>query len=296
MKQALTSAGKLLWKQMAFITIVALLFRKNAQSANWAMLAFVLFVAFREKLPVWKEECTPTGKRFAEIQLLIFGLRLMTLQLFGIIQQFLQPLGLEQNLEAYSEFLGSGWSMFFLTVLVAPLGEEILYRGLLLQRLLPHGKGMAIFLPALLFASQHAILTQSIHTFFMGVLLGAIAMQYGLRWSILLHALNNFFVFLQSSLHQHDHGIQQMNSEYTLWMSQILNWVFVGLGVLGILYFIWKWRKQQQDWKSWWLEYRPQPGQWWEVLTNGWMISYFAFNFLSMLLFLLLPQIAELPH
>lgn len=83
------------------------------------------------------------------------------------------------------------FSMFFYASILAPLWEELVFRGYILRTLQPYGKRFAILGSALLFGLFHGNLLQTPYAVFMGLLLGYVAVEYSIRWSVLLHMFNN---------------------------------------------------------------------------------------------------------
>ena len=87
--------------------------------------------------------------------------------------------------------LDNSWQMIVYTTVLAPIGEEILFRGLLLRTTQPYGRRLAIFTSAMFFALMHGNLTQGIFAFGFGLLAAYVTLEYSIVWSILLHVLNN---------------------------------------------------------------------------------------------------------
>ena len=75
--------------------------------------------------------------------------------------------------------------------LLAPVTEELLFRGLVLRSLMPYGKRLAIFLSALTFGLFHGNLIQAPFAFLVGLVLGYVATEYSVIWSMVLHLINN---------------------------------------------------------------------------------------------------------
>lgn len=82
-------------------------------------------------------------------------------------------------------------SMFFYVSIFAPITEELLFRGAVLQSLRPYGKRFAILFSALLFGFFHGNVMQIPFAFLVGLVLGYVALEYSIWWSILLHFINN---------------------------------------------------------------------------------------------------------
>lgn len=74
---------------------------------------------------------------------------------------------------------------------VAPVVEEVLFRGVLMHELQPLGRNFAIFASALAFGLFHDDLVQGMFAFCAGLVFGYVAMEYSVLWSIALHAFNN---------------------------------------------------------------------------------------------------------
>lgn len=83
-------------------------------------------------------------------------------------------------------------------VVVAPLAEEYLFRGVLQQWVLSVTRSghAAVWVVALLFSLIHMEWGGLLSRAFMGVLLGYAALYGGLRVSVPMHALNNLLVYL----------------------------------------------------------------------------------------------------
>ena len=96
------------------------------------------------------------------------------------------------NLEGYFNTINgkSPLSLIFIIV-IAPVIEEILFRGVVLKPLEKYGKLLAIVISSLLFAIYHGNIIQGIYAFICGLLLGFVASEYSLKYSVILHIFNN---------------------------------------------------------------------------------------------------------
>ena len=83
------------------------------------------------------------------------------------------------------------FSMFLYAAILAPISEELLFRGYILRTLQPYGKKFAVFGSAFLFGLFHGNLLQTPYAFLMGLLLGWVAVEYSAVWAIVLHMFNN---------------------------------------------------------------------------------------------------------
>lgn len=83
------------------------------------------------------------------------------------------------------------FSMFLYASVLAPLWEELMFRGWILRTLRPYGKRFAILGSAVLFGLFHGNLLQAPYALLVGLLLGYITVEYSLFWAIILHMFNN---------------------------------------------------------------------------------------------------------
>lgn len=106
----------------------------------------------------------------------------------GILNAFgLSALGI---LDSVSGGAGT-FSMFLYMGLLAPIGEEVIFRGYILRTLQPFGKRFAIFGSALLFGLYHGNLLQTPYAFLMGLVLGYVTVEHSIVWAAALHMFNN---------------------------------------------------------------------------------------------------------
>ncbi len=83
------------------------------------------------------------------------------------------------------------FSMFLYASILAPVWEEVLFRGYVLRTLRPFGKRFAVFASAVAFGLFHGNLLQTPYAFLMGLVMGYVTVEYSIVWSILLHIFNN---------------------------------------------------------------------------------------------------------
>lgn len=84
-------------------------------------------------------------------------------------------------------------AMFLYIGLLAPIFEEILFRGLMMRSLEPYGKRFAMFASALFFGLFHGNPVQTPYAIVVGLVLGYTAMEYNVVWAMVLHLINNLF-------------------------------------------------------------------------------------------------------
>ena len=85
----------------------------------------------------------------------------------------------------------NNFSMFLYAGILAPVAEEILFRGLVQRTMLPFGKKFAILISSLTFGLFHGNLLQTPYAFAVGLVLGYVAVEYNILWAIVLHVINN---------------------------------------------------------------------------------------------------------
>ena len=83
------------------------------------------------------------------------------------------------------------FSMFLYAGILAPITEEILFRGLIQRSMLPFGKKFAIFVSSFTFGLFHGNLLQTPYAFVVGLVLGYVAAEHNIVWAMVLHMINN---------------------------------------------------------------------------------------------------------
>ncbi len=85
------------------------------------------------------------------------------------------------------------WLTAIFTVIVAPIGEEFVFRKLIIDRTQKYGAFVSIGLSGLMFGLMHANFYQFFYCFFLGVLLGYVYYTTGrLYLTVIIHAIVNF--------------------------------------------------------------------------------------------------------
>lgn len=83
------------------------------------------------------------------------------------------------------------FSLFLYASVLAPVWEEVLFRGYVLRTLRPFGKRFSILTSAILFGLFHGNLLQTPYALVMGLVLGYVTVEYSIGWAVLLHMFNN---------------------------------------------------------------------------------------------------------
>lgn len=146
----------------------------------------------------WRQEVFAREKRmrpgvFFGMLCLCMGSQMVnSLWIWGL--EFLFSLGGKSLMPMLESVSGASEtvSMFLYASILAPMGEELLFRGVILRSLRPYGKRFAVLASAFLFGLFHGNLLQTPYAFLMGLVLGYVAAEYSVFWAIGLHMFNNF--------------------------------------------------------------------------------------------------------
>ncbi len=144
---------------------------------------------------IWKPAKPMTFGAFFAI-LAIFMMGQAVSQVMTPVLEWLMGLmgiSLEESIDMASGGTDT-FSMFLYICLLAPISEEILFRGLILRELEPYGKKFAILASAFLFGIFHGNLVQSPYAFLVGLVLGYVTVEYNVVWAMVLHMINNLLL------------------------------------------------------------------------------------------------------
>ena len=92
----------------------------------------------------------------------------------------------------------SALGLAYITV-IGPVLEELVFRGAILRHLAPYGVNFAIVTQAVLFGLYHLNLYQGIFAFLVGLMLGYVAVNFSIKWAMLLHICNNSLTLLPNT-------------------------------------------------------------------------------------------------
>ena len=142
----------------------------------------------------WKLKETVNGKLIAALACLGLSLQFLISMCLNVVYPVL-PQSLTDQYNALMESLlgGNIWLSLLVTVILAPLAEEFLFRGVTMkkaQKIMPFMA--ANVLQAFLFGVYHMNLIQGVYAFVLGLILGFTAEYFHSIWAaILLHAFVN---------------------------------------------------------------------------------------------------------
>lgn len=136
------------------------------------------------------------------------------------------------------------WVTFVFAVILAPVFEELLMRKLFIDRLMKYGTGFAIVVSAVTFGIFHVNLYQLFYAILSGLVLGFVYVRGGLKYSIALHMLINFWGSIAYSALSYASGVIDMNKEVSLKLIlciatvavySILTLVILFVGIRGLV-------------------------------------------------------------
>lgn len=162
-------------------------------TATTLLLGFLWYKRHRPSDDISLKEVS-NGTLFLSLALLGIALQILVSMCLNVIYPLL-PQALIEQYDALMETLlgGNVLLSLFVTVILAPLAEELLFRGVTLRKatkIMPFF--LANLLQAVLFGIYHGNLIQGVYAFALGLMLGYVAEYFHSIWaSILLHAFVN---------------------------------------------------------------------------------------------------------
>lgn len=164
-----------------------------------AAIGLIILLAWK-KPAFWKNEIWAKGNAMKPGSFLVLLCLFLSGQLIYqivmmIVEMILNSFGLSvlAGMEAVSMDTDN-FGMFLYGGILAPITEELLFRGLIQRTLRPYGKRFAILCSAFTFGIFHGNLLQAPYAFLVGLVLGYVASEYSIGWAMLLHMINNLML------------------------------------------------------------------------------------------------------
>lgn len=157
----------------------------------------MLIMLLWKGVPFWKDKVLARGRAMEFKDFMILLMLTIGCQLAASVGAILLELllsAIDLSAQASIESATSQpdtFSMFLYVGVFAPVFEELIFRGFIMQSLKPFGKKFAILGAAILFGLFHGNLFQSPYALLVGLVLGYAAMEYSIFWAMLLHMINN---------------------------------------------------------------------------------------------------------
>lgn len=236
--------------------------------------AGLLFLRFRYRrkgclAEMWQTRKKMEAGRFLQIFCVFMSCQAVFMAAAALAETVLNPLGYTlteaaQNASAVSTTA----SMFLYTALIGPVAEELVFRGFVMKSLLPYGKGFAVVVSAVLFGAIHGNFLQGLFAAGSGLVFGYVAVEYSLKWSILIHILNNMvFSDLLGRLTKLLPETAQAAVEYGITLGFFL-------AACVILF------QNKSKIRRWWRDSRPGKRCFLYAFTSIWVILFCAMQFL----------------
>lgn len=144
------------------------------------------------KQTVFAKQASMQGKTFLCFLIFCMGAQMVNSLWITLLELLMNAMG-KSLMPILENVAGSSdtFSMFLYASILAPIWEELLFRGFVLRTLRPFGKRFSVLVSALLFGLFHGNLLQTPYAVLMGLVLGYVTVEYSLIWSVLLHMFNN---------------------------------------------------------------------------------------------------------
>lgn len=157
-------------------------------------LAASPILCYGSRIGVWRlYPVTGTQRPPVRVLLYLFSIILILNLLISLctpaIEHALRLVGI--GLREVTINTASSLSLTLYVCIVAPIVEELIYRGVILRKLLPYGTHLAIVLLAVCFALMHHNFYQGLSAVLGGLVYGFVALRYSLAASICLHIAKN---------------------------------------------------------------------------------------------------------
>ena len=226
----------------------------EAANSGWGYflavaIGFILLLIWK-KPRFLKEEIWAKGKpmacgSFLALLALFVGCQLLSQLMLIITEVALNTFGF--TIVEGVQMLGmdpDDFSMFLYACILAPVAEEILFRGLVLRSLMPYGKRFAILCSALTFGLFHGNLIQTPFAFVVGLVLGYVASEYSIGWAMLLHMINN--MLLGDTLNRLTSGLPEELAALVIWGVMLICGITAVVILIVKRHDIRQWRAQEK--------------------------------------------------
>ena len=154
---------------------------------------FVFKIRFGDQL-VPKKEHMPQAFKWFPLCLLVnvvFSLIINYIQSYFAAFGFVIP---ESDFSIQQPSVLALVLQFTYVIIVGPVVEELIFRGLIISVLKPYGKWLAVFFSAFSFGIMHGNIPQAVATFTSALVMGAVAVKCNsIVPTIIIHIINNIF-------------------------------------------------------------------------------------------------------
>ncbi len=192
------------------------------------LLIFVYRAPFHEMLPFRPFRASVTlPSLFIALAVSVIGYVASTM-----ISAFLSVFGVMPVMADFSfpEEPAAAFLFLLNVAVIAPLTEEIVFRGAILNMLRRFGDCFALLISSLLFAFVHMNLVQMPNAFIMGLVIGYFTLCTGSLWTgVCIHVLNNSLVLLLNG------ALTPLNEDTQLLSMLIVYGFYLFFGLIALL-------------------------------------------------------------
>ena len=118
----------------------------------------------------------------------------------------------------------------FSTIIIGPIIEEMIFRGVIMNDLKEYGYKTAIIINSVLFGLAHTEIKKVIITIFLGIVFSYVAYRYSLRYSVLLHMVWNLNSNIANIFYYN-----KIPDEMMIWFVAVLSLVLIIISIFGII-------------------------------------------------------------
>ncbi len=174
--------------------------------------------------------------------------------------------------------------LYGITVLIVPpIVEELLFRGMILHALRKYGDGFAIVTSSILFGLYHANFVQIVFAFIAGLVLALVVVRTGSLWiSILIHFINNSISFTLELIQRYNGDQAATTANYFVFGILML------CGIFSLIYLLMKdrsfFRSAPRN------SIFPMPSKIWAAFTNPGAVAVVLYTLLYSIHLLINPS------
>lgn len=206
--------------------------QRSGELSLIALAVGTLFVLLKRRGKLFSEDLRNPDPHPMSVKVLLacavlfMGFQALSSGIDPIIKWIAENLGfsLSTTTDALGEMPVTPYLLLYVGIL-GPIMEEVVFRGVVMNSFRKYGKGFAIVTSAFLFGIFHGDFNQGLFAFACGLVFGYVAMEYSIKWSMVLHIFNNFV--LANVLGQIT-GMFSEDIQTILWFV-----IFAGIGGLG---------------------------------------------------------------
>lgn len=139
----------------------------------------------------------------------------------------------QENMELLKQSVGRGGWTILMTVVLAPVFEEMIFRGAILESIRRRSGALAaVVISALIFGLVHLIPQQVVNAFFIGLILGYIYIRtHSLLPVIVIHAVNNMIAYIGM-------GVEGEQMETLRQMITNDTWYYIVYGLCVVIFAV----------------------------------------------------------